>query len=309
MIRFIFSSILILSISHLSAQRDWSYNPADYEFTHNITGQVYISGEIAEGESLQLGAFHGDECRGTAFAAADAHENYTMFYLSMHGSESNTEDIHFVLKNGSGEETELVNTVRFMADGITCSPHAPFLWKDEVLYAPADFLSFAIAESDEEAEINPNAHEILMEVDAEIEIDALTPVFELAPGAIALANNEKQTSSKNILDFSSKVIYSVQGVDGSVTEWSVHITKADVSINTGKGQNLTVYPTITNHNAINIIVREPANYEIHTLNGKPVKNGRLQTGKNRIYINQKGMMIYRILDISGTFNSGKLVLY
>ncbi|MFW5889779.1 MAG: hypothetical protein ACOCTO_00150 [Marinilabiliaceae bacterium] len=309
MTRFIFSSILILSISHLSAQIDWSYNPADYEFTHNITGQVYVNGEIAEGESLQLGAFHGDECRGTAFATQDAKENHTMFYLTMHGSETNTEDIHFVLENGSGEETELVNTVRFMADGITCSPDAPFLWKDEVLYAPTDFLSFAIAESDEEAEINPNAHEILMEVKAEIEISALTPVFELAPGATALVNNEKQTSGENILDFASKVIYSVQGVDGSVTEWSVHITKSDVSINTCKGQNLTVYPTITNHNAINIIVREPADYEIHTLDGKPVKNGRLQKGENRIYINQKGMMIYRILDIGGSVRSGKLVFY
>ncbi|MFW5753198.1 MAG: hypothetical protein ACOCV9_00185 [Marinilabiliaceae bacterium] len=309
MIRFIFSSILILSISHLSAQIDWSYNPADYEFTHNITGQVYVNGEIAEGESLQLGAFHGDQCRGTAFATADAEENHTLFYLTMHGAETNTEDIHFILKNSTGEETKLINTVRFIADGITCGPDAPFLWKDEVLYAPTDFLSFAIAESNEEAEIKPNSHEILMEVDSEIEIAALTPLFELAPGATALVNDKKQNSGENIQDFSSKVIYSVQGVDGSKTEWSVQITQSDVSINSGKWQNLTIYPTITNHNTINIIVEEPAVYEICTLEGKPVKSGRLQTGQNSIYINQKGMMIYRISDISGLFKSGKLVFY
>lgn len=299
----------LLSCFNLWAQHDWSYNPADYELTHTITGQVYINGETASGENLQLGAFAGSECRGSIMSSEDSEGSHSMFYLTMHAHQTESDEMTFVLKNQEGEETGLINTVLFVADGITCSFDDPFLWKNEVLYAPTDFLGFSVLESNGEAKIASDTKSIELELDNEEDLSVLTPEFELAPGAIAFVGSSKQNSGVNIHDFTSTLVYTIKGVDGSTDEWSVKITKTDVSISSNEFNSPVVYPTITNKKIINIEVNRAGLYEIYSANGILINSGTLLKGKNQILVNKKGILIYKIYNENSRFIEGKILMY
>ncbi|MFO8000433.1 MAG: hypothetical protein R6U46_04255 [Marinilabilia sp.] len=299
----------LLSCLTLLAQHDWSYTPSDYELTHTITGQVYINGEIASGENLQLGAFAGSECRGSIMSSEDSEGSHSMFYLTMHAHQTESDEMTFVLKNQEGEETWLVNTVLFVADGIACSPDEPFLWMDEVLYASTDFLEFSVLENDGEAKIDTDTKSIELELDNEEDLSVLTPEFEMAPGAIAFIGDEKQNSGRNILDFTSTVSYTIKGVDGTLSEWKVTITNPDESFSLKENNSPVVYPTITNKNIINIELKQAAWYEIYSADGILVKSGALFNGKNQVVINNKGILIYKVFKKNSLFLSGKLLMY
>jgi hypothetical protein len=45
----------------------WIYNPYQYSDNMNVVGMVAINGEVLESEYIEVGAFCGDECRGSDF--------------------------------------------------------------------------------------------------------------------------------------------------------------------------------------------------------------------------------------------------
>src|SRR6056297_160425 len=77
------------------AQLDWNCNPADYQFTHNITGQIVLDWGALPGGEITLGAFVNDTCRGTTTCS----EIGELMYLTMYSNQNEGERVHFYFKD------------------------------------------------------------------------------------------------------------------------------------------------------------------------------------------------------------------
>ena len=85
----------------------YEYNPYLYPDNMSITGIIQIEGEEQYDPNLEVGAFCGDECRGTVRPTYIASLNRYMLFMTVFGT--NGDEIDFRLYNhASGEESEKV---------------------------------------------------------------------------------------------------------------------------------------------------------------------------------------------------------
>ena len=106
----------------------WTVNPSQYEYGSTFIGMLSVDGANATTASLELGAFHGDEVRGSAQAVFIPSMNMYLFFMTMYSNVSG-QPIHFKLYNaGTGEIIALSETMTFTPDqhqGTVASP-VPF---------------------------------------------------------------------------------------------------------------------------------------------------------------------------------------
>ncbi|MGK7394431.1 MAG: LamG-like jellyroll fold domain-containing protein [Candidatus Cyclobacteriaceae bacterium M3_2C_046] len=103
---------------------DWVVNVADYEHTMNMTGLVNVSGIQVTNPNAVLGAFVGDEIRGTAQPVFVL--NKWMYFITAYANQS---DETFTFKLYDPDQDTLIqmaNQVKF--DEVIGVPAQPFSW-------------------------------------------------------------------------------------------------------------------------------------------------------------------------------------
>jgi hypothetical protein len=103
---------------------DWSVNPQDFEYTASLTIEIELDGEPAPDGNYLIGAFVGEECRGTA-TAIPVLETY-LYFLTVYSNTQN-EEISFQIYDADEDEIiNLNNTVPFLNDMVLGSPSSPY---------------------------------------------------------------------------------------------------------------------------------------------------------------------------------------
>ncbi|MEY4202959.1 MAG: hypothetical protein RL013_662, partial [Bacteroidota bacterium] len=64
----------------------WTVNPSQYEYGSTFIGMLSVDGANATTASLELGAFHGDEVRGSAQAVFIPSMNMYLFFMTMYSN-------------------------------------------------------------------------------------------------------------------------------------------------------------------------------------------------------------------------------
>lgn len=94
----------------------WTVNPSQYEYGSTFIGMLSVDGANATTASLELGAFHGNEVRGSAQAVFIPSMNTYLFFMTIYSNVSG-QPIHFKLYNEeTGEIISLSETMTFTPD-------------------------------------------------------------------------------------------------------------------------------------------------------------------------------------------------
>lgn len=221
--RYITILFLLTNIS-LSAQ-NWTVNPANYEFSMNITGEVKIDNNYISSLNAELGVFVGSECRGTVKAETTSNGKI-LFFLSIYSNSVQNEELSFKIYIPGLPLVELPQTVIFKPNAVFGTPDKTFLWSYPLEYKSTDFLSFSFNEQIAEATINTAERTITIDVSAQADLTNLRANFEVPIGCEVFVNQSKQISGETANDFSAGLSYTLKGIDGATGTWQVNVTKA-----------------------------------------------------------------------------------
>lgn len=117
---------LFLSIGlyaqHTRPGHDWTVNSSAYDFNMTIIAQVQQDG--VENPSLEIGAFCGEECRGTAMAKYESVLNKYVWYVIIHGNSDDL--INFYVRQAGVElDAETTYSIVFTPNNIIGNPSNP----------------------------------------------------------------------------------------------------------------------------------------------------------------------------------------
>lgn len=111
-------------------QKHWSCDSHQYPFNMTLIGAIQIDGEEQQSEYLEIGAFCGEECRGSELLSYYTEVNKYLAFLSVYGS--NNDVITFKLYDHQ-TETELYlenqQSVSFVANAFMGNPSEPYLFE------------------------------------------------------------------------------------------------------------------------------------------------------------------------------------
>ncbi len=93
----------------------------------------------------------------------------------------------------------------------------------------AEFTSFQVELQMEPAIIDSEGATITLEVLYGTDLSTIVPVFTLSMGATAYIDGVEQESGISVVDFTNPVIYTVEAESGTIKEWTVTITEAEIS--------------------------------------------------------------------------------
>jgi hypothetical protein len=274
--------------------QNWTVNPADYEFSMNITGQVVLDQGQINNENAMLGAFVGSECVGVT--QPTEHEgSFDLFFITVYSNSSSGNFPEFKLLDSESQEFDLETEVMFSSNAIIGSADQPFIWMETETYASTDFLSFSHPMQTDTADINPLAHEISLVVDHQSNLTDFSPQFELAPGAKAYVSEVLQVSGESSLNFSDVITYHVTGVDGASADWQVSVQMDENSVNLIEVTGVSVFPNpATNYVEIKIpydISLEEISL-VNVVNQVLLKFNKFDGGSLRVPLNQLPDGIY-----------------
>jgi len=239
----VLSIVFLIFIESVSAQ-EWSVNPADFEFSMNVTGLIELNQGQINNENATLGAFVGNECVGVA-KPTEHSANFELFLLTIYSNTSTGELIEFKALDSESQEYSLDNEILFLSNKIIGSVDNPFVWMETATYSSTDFLSFSHPQQITDAEINATTRAISLIVDNQTDIESFSPDFQLSPGAKAYVNDIMQISGENSLNFSEIITYRVEGVDGSTENWQVSVLLDESSVNMLEAFGIAVFPNPT----------------------------------------------------------------
>jgi len=131
--------ILILSLlltTGLVAE-EWAVNPADYEFSMNITGKVSIEEIIINQQNAVLGAFVDGECRGVCSPTQES-GNFENYLITIYSNVTEGEIVVFKWLDQTDVEHTIKSYVVFNNNLIMGSLSDPFIWSDTKAYTAID---------------------------------------------------------------------------------------------------------------------------------------------------------------------------
>ena len=107
----------------------WDVDIHQYPYNMSVTGILQINGVEQQTETLEIGAFCGDECRGTQMLTYFPQVDRYLVYLTLYGDAGDV--MNFRLYDHSiGEELNLScsSTISFVTDGFTGTPFDPYVF-------------------------------------------------------------------------------------------------------------------------------------------------------------------------------------
>ena len=129
------SEPLVVKVNSTSKAPDWNVNPADYEYTMNINGQLKVGGIQSQDENDIVAAFRGDRCVGVA--SPIYFDRYDAYYVLMNVYGDNADSkqplTYKVFDASTGNIHPVVtvsdsNAETFIADKVVGTMASPNIW-------------------------------------------------------------------------------------------------------------------------------------------------------------------------------------
>ncbi len=125
-----------LYAQHIRPGHDWTVNSSAFDFNMTIVVQVQHDGVVDA--SLEIGAFCGEECRGTVKAKYETVLDKYVWYLVIHGNAG--DPINFYVRQAGVElDAETTYSLVFVANNIIGNPVNPLVI-NFTSSAPHDYL-------------------------------------------------------------------------------------------------------------------------------------------------------------------------
>ena len=135
------SEPLVVRVTSTSQVPGWNVDPADYEFSMNINGQLKVKDAISQDENDIVAAFRGDRCVGVANPTY--YPRYDAYYVLMNvygnGEDQNQPLTYKVFDASTGNIYPVVtasisDALTFTADKVIGTMSAPNVWttSDEI---------------------------------------------------------------------------------------------------------------------------------------------------------------------------------
>lgn len=112
-----------------AVQKHWFCNGHQYPYNMTMIGAIQIDGEEQQSEYLEIGAFCGEECRGSELLTYYPTADKYLVFLTVYGS--NNDVITFRLYDHQTEtelEVESLQEATFTANAIFGTPNEPYLF-------------------------------------------------------------------------------------------------------------------------------------------------------------------------------------
>lgn len=124
------SLFLLLGFNAIAQYENNHWKPNPYQFANNMTliGVITFNGEEQRSESLELGAFCGDECRGSVIATYEELFDRYFFFIMIYGEHNN--EISFrCYDHRLNLELDLIQdtTINFQANAMIGDVVNPFI--------------------------------------------------------------------------------------------------------------------------------------------------------------------------------------
>ena len=218
-------SLLLIIFTVTSYAQPWTLNNAKYEHSMTITARIKINGLYISQSNCWLGVFSGAECRGYVKAEQINNGNY-FFFLTIYSNSVEGESLTLKFNNGYITLPPLPQTLMFLPDKIVGTPDLPFLITSPLEFTYTDFLSFSIVNQIGTTTIDKVKTTIELKVDGGTQLENLKPIFTVPVGTNIYVNNKLQQSDVTTNNFLQPVIYTLKGVDGLESNWTVTISKS-----------------------------------------------------------------------------------
>jgi hypothetical protein len=111
------------------AQGHWTYDPHAFPNTMTVIGVVHINGVEIPRETMELGAFCGDECRGSEMLTYFEGLGRYMVFLTLYGASGHTLSFR-LYDHATQQELELTppETIQFVPNDIVGSVLEPYVF-------------------------------------------------------------------------------------------------------------------------------------------------------------------------------------
>jgi hypothetical protein len=165
---------------------------------------------------------------------------------------------------------------------------------DEWLYSSTDFFYFAL-ESGEEGIVDTVTKTIDLIITAEAATQNISPYFVTAPGAKVYLDDDLQISQQSLISLDAAIVFTVYGVDGIVSEWTVN-AEIISSIDTGMQSSLN-FSSISISGFFYLNSDKYREIEVYDLTGRLIKKIVRFSG-SEIFIENSGTYILKLTDLS-----------
>lgn len=169
---------LVVNVTNLGNVPEWTVNPADYEFTMNIYGQLYVDGLLSKDKNDIVAAFRGTECVGVA--QPDYKSRYDAYFVMMNvygnDSDKDTPLKYKVYDASTGQVFPVIvaddhRADFFSPDAVVGSMTNPYIWNTNecieqnlALKAGWQWISFYVNPS------KTNATDLLADIEDDVNI-------------------------------------------------------------------------------------------------------------------------------------------
>ncbi len=125
-----FNEALNVKLRVYIPEPEWTVNPADYENSMIVVGQLNIAGNYSADVYDKIAAFAGDECRGVANVQYNKNRDAYYVFLTVY-SNSTTEDLTYKVWDASAGEvyTDVTPEINFESNQLTGSIGNPTLFE------------------------------------------------------------------------------------------------------------------------------------------------------------------------------------
>ncbi len=201
----------------------WSVNENDFEYNMSFVAFLNIDGVTLSSTNDMIGAFVNDECRGVANLIYVASKDRYYAYFNVF-SNTNGEAISFKVYDSANDKVvDISKTINFQINALFGDIAQAYSFASPELNNGADLLNFGFKDITINNRIN-NGNDITLFVDNSIDISALTPVFQLSPGAQLYQNAMPVISDNDVLDFTNTQAFDVLSEDeSSSNRWQITV--------------------------------------------------------------------------------------
>ncbi len=182
---------------------NWQFDPAQFEHNMTVTGE--ISQSSIPNPQWAVGAFVGDECRGTAEPVYIESLQKTLFFLLIHSNQASGETVEFrLLDQGDASEYAADQIVKFEANASLGDIESSFVWTARPLDAESkpDALPmhFALAQNRPNPFAAFTTIQYALPKDANVELS----IYNVAGQKVRTLVNERQAAGYRSVNWDGK---------------------------------------------------------------------------------------------------------
>ena len=125
---------MLMAVALSATANHWAPNPGSYDNTATMIGVIQIDGVEQSLTTLEVGAFCGDECRGSAMPILVSQLNRCLLFMTLYGNDGDVLDFR-LYDHALGQESDLVcaSTVIFASNATYGSGASPYVLNFEAI--------------------------------------------------------------------------------------------------------------------------------------------------------------------------------